>query len=254
MTKIDFLGTGTSTGVPELGCKCEVCLSTNPLDQRLRTSVLIHHKNKHILIDCGPDFRQQMMRSKNENIDAVLITHEHYDHVGGLDDLRPFSRQKTLPIFLEPSVAQKLRERMPYCLRAKAYPGVPNIELNELDIHRSFDFEGVEIIPIRVNHGRLPILGYRIGNMAFLTDLTDIPAQEYEKLRNLDILIIAALRKHQHVAHQTFEEAISKIDCIQSKRSYLIHASHHLGLYDELVNELPENVFLSYDGLIVEFE
>lgn len=250
MTQITFLGTGTSTGVPEVGCDCAVCTSENPRDQRLRTSVLIEYKGKKILIDCGPDFRQQMISCKNRFLDAVLITHEHYDHVGGLDDLRPFCKHGSLPIFTEKHVAQKLRERMPYCFRTIHFSGTPNLELIEIN-PITFSLNDIEITPIRVLHGKLPILGYRIGNIAFLTDLTEIPVEEYQKLQNLDVLIIAALRKHKHITHQTLEEAISKVDCIRPKKSYLIHASHHLGLYNNIIGELPENIFLSYDGLVV---
>lgn len=251
MTEITFLGTGTSTGVPEVGCHCEVCTSHDSRDQRLRTSILIKHCNQTILIDCGPDFRQQMLRAKKYQIDAVLITHEHYDHVSGIDDLRPFCRHESMPIFVEPYVAKKLKERIPYCFRENPYPGVPNIQLKEIDLE-PFSFKSIEITPIRLLHGQLPILGFRIGNFAFLTDLTEIPLEEYKKLQNLDVLIIAALRKHKHNTHQTFDEAISKIDCIQPKKSYLIHASHQLGLHEEVSKELPENIFLSFDGLTIE--
>lgn len=251
MTKITFLGTGTSTGVPELGCDCSICTSPNPRDKRLRTSVLINHEGKTILIDCGPDFRQQMIRCQTNHLDAVLITHEHYDHVAGLDDLRPFCKQGKLPIYAESTVSEKLHQRMPYCFRDVNYPGVPNLELIKIE-NRPFHIGETEIIPIRVLHGRLPILGYRIGNMAFLTDLTEIPAEEYEKLKNLDVLIMAALRKRKHISHQTLDEAISQIDCIQPKKAYLIHASHHLGLHDDIMRELPESIMLSYDGLEIE--
>jgi len=251
MTKVIFLGTGTSTGVPEIGCGCEVCTSENSKDKRLRTSILVIHEGKHILIDCGPDFRQQMLRSGNKRIDGVVITHEHYDHTAGLDDLRPFCKENPVTVYAEPDVTKKLRERMPYCFREIHLPGTPNLQLSDIDLI-PFDINGVQVIPIRLIHGRLPIMGYRIGNVAFLTDLTVIPESEYDKLRDLDVLIIVSLRKKKHVAHQNLEEALLQIKRIKPKQSFLIHSSHHLGLHDEVEKELPENVCLSYDGLEIE--
>lgn len=251
MMKIHFLGTGTSTGIPEIGCACKVCKSSNFKDKRLRTSVLIEYRNKTIVIDCGPDFRTQMLLADVKQVDALLITHEHYDHVGGLDDIRPFARERDIPIFVEKVVAEKIRERMPYCFRKEKQPNVPNLNLVAIGNH-SFMFEDIEITPIRLMHGKLPIMGFRIGKMAFLTDLTEIEDGEYPKLENLEILIINALRKHYHPTHQTLSEAIEKIRRIKPAKSYLIHASHHLGLHSDIEKELPEGISLSYDSLTVK--
>ena len=180
--KIRFLGTGTSTGVPEIGCQCAVCTSDNKKDKRLRTSLLVKIDDKRLLLDCGPDFRQQMLPVAFKKIDAVLLSHEHYDHVGGIDDLRPFCQFGDIDIYAEQNVCQAIKQRMPYCFRENKYPGVPNINLNEIDLEARF-IKGIDIVPIRVFHGKLPIFGYRIGKMAYLTDVLSIPEQEYAKLK-----------------------------------------------------------------------
>ena len=252
MMKITFLGTGTSTGVPEIGCKCEVCTSKDPRDWRLRTSVMVETGNKRILLDCGPDFRWQMITNKIYHLDAVLISHEHYDHVGGLDDLRPFCRQGGIPVYAEDNVAEAIETRIPYVFRANKYPGVPNLELHRIDLN-SFEAATIPIIPIRVMHGNLPILGYRIGNMAYVTDVKYLPEEEYDKLRGLDVLIITALRKEYHPTHETLDEALENIRRIRPKESYLIHMSHKIGLHAVVEKELPPHVHYAYDGLEVEF-
>jgi len=249
--KITFLGTGTSTGVPEIGCQCEVCTSKDPRDSRLRTSAVVETEGKRILIDCGPDFRQQMLANNISQLDAVLITHEHYDHVGGLDDLRPVGRNHGMKIYAEENVATAIETRMPYAFGPKKYPGVPNFELIRITTE-PFQAAGIPIIPIRLMHGCLPIVGYRIGNMAYLTDLTSIPDTEFEKLKGIDLLVIEALRKGAHPSHEGVEEALVNIQRIQPKKSYLVHMEHRAGLYANIEKELPPAVHYAYDGLSVE--
>lgn len=248
--KITFLGTGTSTGVPEIGCRCQVCTSNDPRDRRLRTSVLVETEGKHLLLDCGPDFRWQMLKSETNHLDAVLISHEHYDHVGGLDDLRPFCWERGVDIYAEDYVAEAIETRIPYAFRLHKYPGVPNLELRRIG-EKPFVAAGIPVLPIRVMHGRLPILGYRIGTMAYITDVKSLPEEEYEKLRGLDVLIITALRREVHPAHESLNEALINIERICPRKAYLIHMSHRIGLYADIEKELPLRVHYAYDGLVI---
>ena len=247
--KVRIIGSGTSTGVPQIGCTCPVCTSTDPKDNRLRASAIVETDDARILIDCGPDFRTQVLRLPFEKIDGVLITHEHYDHVGGLDDLRPFCRFGSVPIYAENYVAQGLRLRMPYCFVDHRYPGVPDIPLQEISVGQAFSVNHTEVLPLRVMHGRLPILGYRIGQLGYITDMLTMSEESYEQLAGIDVLVVNALRIATHPTHQNMEEALAVAQRIQAKKTYFIHMSHDMGLHAEVEKSLPENIHLAFDGL-----
>nr|WP_320059214.1 MBL fold metallo-hydrolase [uncultured Bacteroides sp.] len=253
MGKLKILGSGTSTGVPEVGCTCPVCVSTDPRDNRLRASSLIDTGDALILIDCGPDFREQMIDLPFRQIDGVLITHEHYDHVGGLDDLRPFCRFGEVTVFAENTTAYGLRTRMPYCFSEHKYPGVPAIELNEVEVGQPFLINHTEILPLRVMHGRLPILGYRIGRMAYITDMLTMPDESFDQLHGLDLLVVNALRIESHMTHQTLDQAIETARRVGACETYFIHMSHHMGLHATVEKLLPAHVHFAYDGEEITF-
>lgn len=247
--KIRILGSGTSTGVPQIGCTCPVCTSADPKDNRLRASAIVETEDARILIDCGPDFREQVLSLSFERIDGVLITHEHYDHVGGLDDLRPFCHFGAIPIFAEEYVARQLRLRMPYCFVDQRYPGVPDIPLQVVVPGHPFLINRTEVFPLRVMHGRLPILGYRIGRLAYITDMLTMPEDSYEQLVGVDVLVMNALRITKHSTHQLLQGALENAQRIQAKETYFIHMSHDMGLHEEVTKKLPDNVHLAFDGL-----
>lgn len=246
--KIRFLGTGTSTGVPEIGCKCEVCTSSDRKDNRLRASVKIEVESRNFFIDCSPDFRRQTMKLPFDRIDGILITHEHYDHTGGIDDLRPFSRFGQIDLYAELRVETILRERLAYYFNAQ-YGGVPQIALHPIANLHPFHVKDIEIIPIRVIHYKLPILGYRIGGMAYLTDVKMLPEEEILKLNNLDVLIISALRIEDHISHQSLSQAMELAARIGAKSTYFTHMSHHIGLHNVVEKTLPATCYFAYDGL-----
>ena len=251
--KLTFLGTGTSTGVPELGCKCEVCTSNDPRDTRLRCSALLENDDTAILIDCGPDFRAQMLRADVARLDALVITHKHYDHTAGIDDLRPFASQKTFPIYANEDTAQQIRSMFPYCFGEVKYPGVPNIEIHSIEDMQPFTIGSVEVEPIRVFHAALPIVGYRFGKLAYITDMSSIELSELDKLKGVEVLVINALRYSKpHRSHQTVLEALRVVDYLSPRETYFTHMMHHVGLHSKIEKCLPKGVFLAYDGLEVE--
>lgn len=291
--KLHFLGTGTSIGVPQMGCSCSVCRSEDPRDKRLRCSALLEtDDHRLILIDCGPDFRTQMLRFIAEHpytddpsvpysvrkmsemsdeqarkmglheaprfdyamprIEAVLLTHEHFDHVAGLDDLRPFSYFHSIDVWAEPNVAEAIINHMGYVFGEKHYPGAPKLTMNPLEEHQSITIGDNEIVPVRVYHGKLPILGYRIGALAYLTDMSQLGEQEWGKLEGVETLVVSALRDEPHATHQTIEEAIAFGRKVGAKRTYFIHMCHTAGKQADRDEQLPEGFRFAYDGLTID--
>ena len=249
--QIEFLGTGTSTGVPQLQCHCDVCRSSDPRDQRLRCSAIVRYQSKSILIDCGPDFRQQMLRASHNDLDALLITHIHYDHVGGIDDLRAYCIDRHFPVYARQDVIDNLRERLPYCFAEHPYPGVPLLDFTAVNDTDPFMVQGINVLPIPVMHYRLPILGFSIGPMAYITDCKTIAAEQVDRLRGIPLLVINALRIEPHLSHMHLAATLEVIRRINPGQAYLTHMSHGIGLHADAALSLPSNVHLAYDGLIV---
>ncbi len=249
--KIYFLGTGTSQGIPVIGSHHSVCQSTNPKDKRLRVSVWISWDNHSYVIDCGPDFRQQMLRSNCQKVDGILYTHEHSDHTAGLDDIRPFNyKQGDVPIYAHQRVVENLKRRFDYIFETEnKYPGAPTVTPIEVKNNHPFKIGNKKAIPINVMHGKLQVFGYRIDDFAYLTDVKTIEAVEIEKLKGVKILVVNALRDEPHDTHFNLQEALDFINLVQPEKAYLTHISHILGLHDEVQQKLPKNVYLAYDNL-----
>ncbi len=249
---ITFLGTGTSQGVPPIGCNSEVCLSTNTKDKRLRSSLHIQYKDKSIVIDTGPDFRYQLLREGINDVDAILFTHEHRDHTGGLDDIRPINfnhNNKRVPVYCHQRVFDSFKEQYSYFFQEVPYPGIPLVDFHLIDENHSFELFGLPIIPIEVMHYKLPVLGFRIGKFAYITDANFISEKELQKLQNLDVLVLNALRTTPHISHFTLEEATELALKLGAKQTYFTHMSHQIGLHDVVCAELPQGIDLAHDGL-----
>ena len=249
---ITFLGTGTSQGVPVIACDCEACMSDNSKDKRLRTSIMVSYHGKNICIDTGPDFRQQMLREDVKHLEAVLFTHEHKDHVAGMDDIRAFNfrSKQDMPVYASTRVQEALKREFHYVFADFQYPGIPKVLLNTIDTS-PFELFGKTIQPIEVMHYKLPVLGFRIDNFTYITDANHIADEELEKVHGTEVLVLNALRQTPHISHFTLQEALDLIDIIQPKKAYLTHISHLLGKHDEVSKMLPEHVELAYDGLTI---
>ena len=250
--KITFLGTGTSQGIPVIACDCKVCRSDNPKDNRLRTSVLIEDNNQTIVIDTGPDFRQQMLRENVQKLDAIVYTHQHKDHVAGMDDIRAFNYKfkKDMDIYCTAEVEEALIREFPYVFSTYKYPGVPEIKVHNIK-NEPFNINGVEILPIEGLHYKLPVFGYRINDFVYLTDVSFVSEKEKEKMKGADIIVLDALRKTPHISHFTMEQAVELLEELQPKQGYLIHISHLMGLHNEVVKELPDFIKPAHDGLVL---
>ncbi len=247
--KITLLGTGTSQGVPVIACDCEVCKSGNPKDKRLRSSVMIEINNSTFIIDTGPDFRQQMLRENVQDIDAILYTHHHKDHVAGMDDVRAFNHKwkKDIEIYCTKNTEHALHMEFPYVFSNVKYPGTPTVNVNIID-SSAFDINGVEIIPIDVMHYKLQVFGFRINNFIYLTDVSEIPKKEKEKMKGADLIVLDALRKKKHISHFNLDQALDLLQELKPKQALLTHISHYMGLHDDVNRSLDKSIQLAYDG------
>lgn len=248
--KITFLGTGTSQGIPVIGSSHPVCLSSNPKDKRLRVSVLIEWDNYVYVIDCGPDFRQQMLNAKCTKLDGIVFTHEHADHTAGLDDIRPFYfKQGDIPVYAHKRVIKALEDRFEYIFETEnKYAGAPGVTTHQIE-NKPFTLGGINVIPINGMHYKLQVFGFRLNDFAYLTDMKTVEDKEIEKLKGVKVLVVNALREEQHVSHFNLDEALAFIDKVKPEKAYLTHISHLLGFHDEVQQRLPKNVFLAYDNL-----
>ena len=254
--KVTFLGTGTSQGIPIIGCKCPVCKSANARDKRLRTSALVSVGDKNILIDIGPDFREQMLRNDVSHLNAILVTHAHRDHVAGIDDIRPYNyyQQSPIDIYARSNAIEAIRRDYAYIFAQHIYPGLPEANLIEVSGSSVVRIGNTEVVPIEAMHKDMPILGYKMERFAYVTDANYIAPTELDKIKDMDVLVINALRQEKHFSHFSLAEALEVIDFLKPRKAYLTHMSHEMGFYDEVSRNLPENVFLAYDGLTVEIQ
>ena len=251
--RITFLGTGTSQGIPVIACSCKVCQSKDPRDKRFRTSLLIETDDQRIVIDAGPDFRQQMLRADVKQLDSILLTHEHKDHIGGMDDVRAYNyiSKKPIDIYSDERVQRAVMREYPYVFSEYKYPGIPQMNLIRID-DQPFRVGNLNIIPVRVLHYRLPVYGFRINDFAYITDANYISEESMEKLSGIKYMVINALRKEKHISHYNLSEALDLINEISPRQGYITHISHQMGLHGEVSQELPAGVELAYDGLVIE--
>ena len=252
--KLTFLGTGTSQGVPVIACGCDVCESKDNRDKRLRSSVMITINNLNYLIDCGPDFRQQMLRENIQDVRAILYTHEHKDHIAGLDDVRAFNfkHQKVMDVYCDINVKKALFREFPYVFSDNKYPGVPEVNIHQINSNKSFNIDGNLFIPIEVMHYKLPVLGFRINDLTYITDAKTISRKQIKKIKGTRVLVINALRISEHISHFNLNEALNFINEVKPDMAYLTHVSHLMGQTEDLEKQLPDHVMFAYDGLQVD--
>jgi len=252
---VTFLGTGTSSGVPMIGCECEVCQSKDPKDNRLRSSILVQSAKTTLVVDTGPDFRYQMLRQKIKHLDAVVFTHPHKDHLAGLDDIRAFNffTKSPLNIYADSLTEEAVRRDFHYAFSDTKYPGIPELTLNTISLE-PFMVGDIPIIPILVWHMKMPVMGFRFGKFTYITDANRIDESEKDKIRGSDTMVLNALRKQKHISHFTLQEAIDMVQELKVPNAYFTHISHQLGLHDEIDNELPEGIHLAFDGLQLRFQ
>jgi phosphoribosyl 1,2-cyclic phosphate phosphodiesterase len=251
--KITFLGTGTSSGVPMIACDCEVCTSTDKKDKRLRPSIMIESSTTTVVVDTTPDFRYQMLREKVKNVDAILFTHPHKDHIAGLDDVRAFNffNKKKMEVYANSLTEEALKREFGYAFSDKKYPGVPEINLNTI-IPETFSIGDIPITPIQVWHLKMPVLGFRFGKFTYITDANRIEEEEKNKIKGSQVVVLNALRKQTHISHFNLGEAIDMVQELKIQTAYFTHISHQLGLHQDIESELPEGIHLAYDGLKLE--